>query len=213
MPIICLEGTSAVGKTTTCRMFAEKYDAYVVEETHFLFNRPTNMQGAQLVDWYLDCQIKRWHIALEKSKEHPYVLLDGDVFKLWYDWVYGLDDKQFEYESNYFRKKLVSGELAFPHAYVLLWSEEPELRKRKEADKTRGRGSFEKHLKLVEPQIKFFTALNEVVPNYVGIHKAVTVEENVLYTKKHVGNSPGVMREVSLALFDFMVEYLRKTQP
>lgn len=53
MPIICIEGTSAVGKSTTCRAFADKYDAYIVEETHFLFG-PTNLQGIDLVKWQLE---------------------------------------------------------------------------------------------------------------------------------------------------------------
>ncbi|MCQ6557179.1 hypothetical protein [Paenibacillus mendelii] len=212
MPIVCLEGTSAVGKSTTCKAFADRYDAYIVEETHFLFG-PTKWQGMELVDWHLACQTKRWEIALEMSKEYPYVLLDGDVFKLWYDWVYGLDHSVFEYESNYFRSKLISGEISFPHCYIVLWAGESDLRNRKESDITRGRRLFDKHLKLVEPQIKFFSALNGLIPNYVGVHKAETIEGNILNIENQISLSSGLSAQQNLQLFDFMIEYFRTTNP
>lgn len=212
MPIVCLEGTSAVGKSTTCKVFAEINNAYVVEETHFLFG-PTNLTGIELVNWHLECQIKRWQIALEKSREYEFVLLDGDIFKLWYDWVYGYDEKMFEYESNYFRQKIISNEISFPHCYVVLWSDEAELRKRKESDKTRRRGGFEKHLKLVEPQIKYFNALNACVPDYVGIYNSESIDGNILNVKKQIVNSPGVLPENTLYLYDFMIHFLKNNEP
>jgi deoxyadenosine/deoxycytidine kinase len=212
MPIVCLEGTSAVGKSTTCKEFADKYNAYVVEETYFLFG-PTKLQGIDLLNWHLESQLKRWKIALEKSTEYEYVLLDGDVFKLWYDWVYGFDNKMFEYESEYFRHKIISNEVSFPHSYIVLWADEAELRKRKESDKTRRRGGFEKHLKLVDPQIKFFKALNEFVPEYVGIYKAETVEENILNITNHILKSPDLSEVNTLHLYDKMINFLRSTNP
>lgn len=215
MPIVCLEGTSAVGKSTTCKAFAEMYDTYVVQETHFLFGS-TNLKGIELVKWYHECQTKRWQIALEKSKEHEYVLLDGDVFKLWYDWAYGFDEKTlelFEYESDYFRRMILSNEISFPHCYVVLWNDEAELRKRKESDKTRKRGGFEKHLKLVEPQIKYFTALNTFEPNFAGIYKAETIEGNILKIRHQTLHSPGVSSEKTIHLYDSMIDFLRTTNP
>ncbi|MBD3919894.1 chloramphenicol acetyltransferase [Paenibacillus sp. PR3] len=212
MTIICLEGTSAVGKSTTCKAFAEIYDAYVVEETQVLFGQ-TNLNGIELVKWFLECQIKRWQIALEKSKEHEFILLDGDVFKLWYDWVYGFDEKLFEYEAEFFREKIFLNEISFPHCYIVLWNDESELRKRKESDKTRSRSGFEKHLKLVEPQIKYFQALNSIVPNFAGIFKAESIEGNLLNIRSQIINSPGVSPDMTLKMFDFMINFLRTTPP
>ncbi|MBJ9989286.1 MULTISPECIES: hypothetical protein [Paenibacillus] len=212
MPIVCLEGTSAVGKSTTCKAFAEIYDTYIVEETRFLFG-PTNLKGIELVEWHLECQIKRWQIALEKSKEHEFVLLDGDVFKLWYDRTYGFDEKMFEYESDYFRRKIILNEISFPHCYVVLWSDEAKLRKQKESDKTRKRGGFEKHLKLVEPQIKYFTALNAFVHNFAGIYKAETIDGNLLNIRNQILISPRLSKENTLHLYDFMINFLRTTNP
>jgi len=171
-------------------------------ETHFLFG-PTDLNGIELVNWHMECQIKRWQIAMEKCKEHEFVLLDGDVFKLWYDWVYGLDEKMFEYESDYFRRKIISEEISFPHCYIVLWNDEAELRRRKESDKTRRRGGFEKHLKLVEPQIKYFRAINSFVPNFAGIYKAESIDGNVVNIRDHILNSSGVSPDNTLQLYDF----------
>lgn len=34
MPLLCLEGASAVGKTTTCKKLAEQYNAFIVPEVN-----------------------------------------------------------------------------------------------------------------------------------------------------------------------------------
>jgi hypothetical protein len=212
MPILCLEGTSAVGKSTTCKAFASKHDAFVVEETQFLFGQ-TSLQGLDLINWFLECQVKRWKIALEKSKQYEYVLLDGDVLKLWYDWVYGSDEKMFEYQAKYLRNKIISNEMSFPYGYVVFWADQSELRIRKESDKTRRRGGFEKHLKLVNPQIKYFTALDSYAPGYVGVYKAETVEGNVSNIEKQILRSPGISPENDLELYDHAINFFRSTTP
>lgn len=84
MPIICLEGASSVGKSSTARVLADDFDAYVVAETAFLFERPNVVSGsADELKWFLDCNMKRWQIAIEQSKTHDLVVLDGDHIKLW----------------------------------------------------------------------------------------------------------------------------------
>lgn len=39
MGIIAFEGASAVGKSTTCRELEKNYDAYIIPEVNFLFER------------------------------------------------------------------------------------------------------------------------------------------------------------------------------
>ncbi|WP_157259493.1 hypothetical protein [Paenibacillus sp. OSY-SE] len=50
----------------------------------------------------MERQVDRWQIAMEKSREYDYVLLDGDIFKLWYDWVYGLRKIDYDNAKNGF---------------------------------------------------------------------------------------------------------------
>lgn len=103
MPIICLEGASSVGKSSTARVLADDFDAYVVAETAFLFERPNVVSGsADELKWFLDCNMKRWQIAIEQSKTHDLVVLDGDHIKLWYDWVYGIEPRLFNFCVHFY---------------------------------------------------------------------------------------------------------------
>lgn len=62
MAIICLEGASAVGKTTTSHEFARMKNTYIVPEVNLLFERPKSETNT----WYLERQVDRWQIAQEK---------------------------------------------------------------------------------------------------------------------------------------------------
>lgn len=110
MTIICLEGASSVGKSTTCQQFATQYDAFIVRETGILFETP-HLEGKELMMWLLERQIERWHIACEKNQQHEYVILDGDVFKIWYSWIYGYEHLSLDETANFFRKKLLENEI------------------------------------------------------------------------------------------------------
>ncbi len=75
--IICLEGPSAVGKTTTCLALAEQMDAYIIPEVNALFTRPAEASP----NWYLECQAARWEIAQRQQEQNALVVLDGDLFQ------------------------------------------------------------------------------------------------------------------------------------
>ncbi|MDB5084831.1 MAG: chloramphenicol acetyltransferase [Bacilli bacterium] len=60
MPLICIEGASAVGKTTTYREFARRYNAYLVPEVNALWKHP----NPEPTYWYFERQVERWRIAL-----------------------------------------------------------------------------------------------------------------------------------------------------
>jgi broad-specificity NMP kinase len=82
--IICLEGPSAVGKTTTCSAIAEQMGAYIVPEVNAIFERPADASP----NWYLECQVARWEIAQRQQEQHGFAVLDGDLFQpLWYNWA------------------------------------------------------------------------------------------------------------------------------
>ena len=59
MSIICLEGASAVGKTTTSIAIAKKTNTYIIPEVNLLFERPTK----ETKTWYLERQVGRWQIS------------------------------------------------------------------------------------------------------------------------------------------------------
>lgn len=88
MPIICLEGASAVGKTVLSTYLSENFGAFVIPEVNLLFEKKKTEQKF----WYIDKQVERWKMANEAAKNHEIVVLDGDPFQpLWYNWAYNFD--------------------------------------------------------------------------------------------------------------------------
>ncbi|TVX92659.1 AAA family ATPase [Paenibacillus agilis] len=211
MTIICIEGASSVGKSTTCKTFAARYNAYVVPETAFLFDKP-QLEGKDLMLWLMERQVDRWKLAKEKSKEFEYVILDGDIFKIWYDWVYGFESMTLEETASYFREKLLNQEISFPDAYIVLWIEEEELRMRKHSDYTKTRRNFDKHLRLIEPQLKYFTYMSSIMPHSVGIYKANDVEDNVQHIAKQSEMVYGARKD-EISIFEKMIDFYRNNTP
>ena len=82
------------------------------------------------------------------------------------DWYLGRQEersRQCSYEdapSGGSRRRLVtSGTMAFPDRYCLLVADEATLRQRREADQTRRRRKFERHLWLMEALPHYFGAV------------------------------------------------------
>ncbi|MDK8182324.1 chloramphenicol acetyltransferase [Paenibacillus sp. UMB4589-SE434] len=205
MSIICLEGASAVGKSTTCKAFARRYHTYVVPETSELF-KASGLQDKALSKWLLDRQIDRWSIAREQSLKYDYVILDGDIFKLWYDWVFGDSGLTVQEQGELLKDKIIQQEIAFPDAYVALWIDEEQLRARREADSSRTRKNFTKHLHMVKPQLKYFTFLQGLIPGYVGIHNATLVESNVDFMFQHLQQTPDIIGK-QVEIFDQILHF------
>lgn len=61
MSLICLEGASAVGKTTTSNEIAKRTNTYIIPEVNLLFERPNEESKT----WYLERQVERWMIAIK----------------------------------------------------------------------------------------------------------------------------------------------------
>ena len=163
--IICLEGPSAVGKTTTCAALAAQKNASVVPEVNALFERPAQAPA----DWYLERQVERWEIAQKHSANDRLVVLDGDVFQpLWYNWSFGFAKYQpLDALTDFYRPRIEAGVIGFPDHYVHLFIDENALRLRKEADQTRSRRGFDSHLRLLQTQPRYFEVLSGLMPSRV----------------------------------------------
>jgi hypothetical protein len=206
MPILCLEGPSAVGKTTTA---AALQGAYVVPEVNLLFVRPAEAGAG----WYLERQVDRWAIAAWRSAHHPLCVLDGDPLQpLWYNWIHGFERwEDLDALEAFFRPRLMRGELAFPELYVVLGTSAEQLRRRQEGDAARRRRGFDAHLRLVEPQRRYFQAMNGFAPGLVRFVDAEDADETVRSVAAAARDARAVDRPV--ALFDQMVRWLRDNRP
>jgi thymidylate kinase len=166
--VVCLEGPSAVGKTTLAAALARTHGAPVIAEPSGGTPPP---DPAARAAWFLERHVARWRDARAAAAAARFAVLDGDPLKgLWYDWSLaeqgwaGLDVL-----APLHRTAVACGELAFPSLYVLLQAPEPVLRARRSGDPTRTRRHFEQHLRLVAPQRRWFEALAAATPGRVAI--------------------------------------------
>lgn len=210
MSIICFEGASAVGKTTTANRFKAKYGAFVVPEVNHLFNRPANESPV----WYFERQVERWAMAQEHSKNYDLVILDGDPFQpLWYNWSYHFDGWQgLEFIEQFYRLTIQNKTIGFPDLYFVFSIDEDELRKRKSADWSRQRRSFETHLKMIEPQRRYFHTMQVFSPDRVQFIEAKFIETNIADVRQRVSvlSKPGESESVNL--FNEITQWLRENE-
>lgn len=189
MPLICLEGASAVGKTTTSNELAKRTNAFIIPEVNLLFERPV----VEVKTWYLERQIDRWLIAQEKLKTYDTVILDGDIFQpLGYNWCFDFNiyNQSLDFIAGFYRNEIKEGRVGFPDKYFYLYTNQVSLENRKESDITRKRGNFEKHLEIVEPHQRYYEALNYFIPDYVQLIKAESIQGNIKSITDSVSSYP-----------------------
>lgn len=208
MSIICFEGASAVGKTTTAECFKAEYDAFVVPEVNQLFERPEN----EPPEWYFERQVERWSIAREQSEKREIVILDGDPFQpLWYNWAYDYKGWQnLDFMERFYGREIRDKTIEFPDLYFIFSATEDELRKRKDGDLVRQRRGFDTHLKMIEPQRRYFRAMQIFSPQRVLFLEAKTVETNIEFVRERARDLPE--NDDSEVLFAKQIRWLRENK-
>jgi len=168
--IVVVEGPSAAGKTTWCRRNASRW-------------LPEPERGP--IDQVLRYQIDRWRKAVAADAAGELVMLDGDPFKLYYSWAEwragALDESEWEARVDTTRRQFINGDYGV--ADLVLYSDpgEVELRRRKEADRTRSRRSFERHTAMRLHFAQWYEAVSALDPNrVVWEHPADGLTEDLL---------------------------------
>ncbi|MBE7121086.1 AAA family ATPase [Bacillus cereus] len=179
MGIIAFEGASAVGKSTTCRELEKNYGAFIIPEVNFLFERPRNEHRT----WYFEKQVERWNMAVQKSQQYEIVILDGDIYQpLSYNWCFHFDifNQPLSLIESFYKEKMINEEIGFPDQYFYLYTNDEELRKRKESDETKKRRNFEKHLHIAKPFQRYYENLNSLTEGYCKLIEAQSIRNNEL---------------------------------
>lgn len=214
MSLICIEGPSAVGKTSTCKQLTKHFDVFTIPE---VIRKPVpNLNPYEQAIHYLNKEVERWELAQEKLKIHEIVVLDSDPFKpLWFNWSFNYKNclalKELEL---FYRKKLEHQSIGFADGYVLLTTTEPELRRRKANDPTRERIEFDHLMRINKPRETYYLQLNNWFHGYVNKFNAISIEQNVI----NINNAVRKFKQpsdhpFSLHLFDSIIHWLRSTSP
>jgi hypothetical protein len=133
--IVVVEGPSAAGKTTWCSQHAGQW----------LPEPGGRWPMEEVLRYHLD----RWHRAVDADANGEVIVLDGDPFKLYYSWaswrIGQTPEEAWREAVDKTRLNFVAGDLGL--ADLVLYSDpgEDELRRRKEADRTRTRRNFDLH--------------------------------------------------------------------
>jgi hypothetical protein len=212
-PIVCLEGASAVGKTTTSKKLATYHNAYVVEEVNKLFGKRTPNDSVK--EWYLEKQVQRWSIACNEASNHDFVILDGDVLHaLWYRWCFNFSGwNTLDNIRDSYRSKLVAGHIGLPNKYIVLTiGDREELKRRKENDSVNIRKNFELHLDFIDPIMRYFKYMSTLRDNYVTFIEASTIQGNIEKVLQESLTTNNMTNEVELEIFDHMVDWISKNK-
>ncbi len=217
MTIILLEGASAVGKTTTAEALCDEFSAYRVPEVNALFD--TSKEDS--TTWYFERQCDRWEIAVNRERDHEFVILDGDVLQpLWYNWIaHGLSDDRADIEEfapldsiyQFFREKLQERAVGFPDRYFFLHTDTDSLRRRKNGDETRTRRNFESHLEFATPQRHYFEQLQTQSPRRVRLVHTQSIETNCSTIRINLPASDNRTDRYSLTVLDAMYDWAEQT--
>ena len=207
MTIISIEGASAAGKTTTSAALAAKTVGFHIPEVAMSWEKPQR----EYPEWFFERQADRWNIATEKEKE-GLAVIDIDLFQpFWYNWSFGFtlfDGQSLDFVANFYRPLIEQRQLGFPDRYFILHTDEEQLRTRKAGDATRMRRGFEMNLTFIEPQKRYFEALNAFMPGLVTFVRSNRIEENVRIIENKLSGMHNDHR-YSLELFDEIVNWLR----
>lgn len=209
-PIICLEGASAIGKTTLAAALARECGAALVPELDASDAPPVGQSAC----WFVERHAAQWRLARASATGVPFAMLDGDPFKgLWYNWTYaGEGWEGVDVVAPLYRAQLKSGALDFPDLYVILTATQEQLRQRRDSDPTRRRRNFEKHLRIVEPQRRYFAALREAAPSRVVFMDSSRQSALVSRTLEALRRLPSTPPD-SERLLDHITDWLREHAP
>lgn len=208
--VVCVEGPSAVGKTTLAAALARDCGAAVVPELDASGAPPVGGSA----EWFVERHAAHWRLARELAAHALFAVIDGDPFKgLWYNRVYASEGWEgVETVAPLYSARVEAGALAFPDLYVILTASESELRRRRAADASRSRRNFEKHLLLAGPMLRYFGALREAAPARVRIIGTDTRGDLVGVVQDALTRLPSGGPD-SPRLLSHMSEWLRSHSP
>jgi hypothetical protein len=165
--IVVVEGPSGSGKTTWCRTHGRQFA--LLEE---LPDHPTVPADPEArARFWVDRNVARWQQVVERERRDGMVVVDVDPFKLHYVWTLWrtgqVPQHEWELQRDVSRAAFSAGEYALADLYLVADIDEATLRARRDADTTRTRRNFERHVLLIDSLMRWYRAIDELDPGRV----------------------------------------------
>jgi hypothetical protein len=167
--LIVVEGISASGKTTWCGTHARGLS--VAEAPPQTDVPDSSLSPAVAARFWVEQGERRWQAACAIERSQGVAVCDTDPIKLHYSWSLwqiGVAAKgiwQAQREAT--RDAIAHGRIGLADAYFVQSIDAQRARRQREADLTRTRRNFELHVRLLEPLMTWYRALETVLPGTV----------------------------------------------
>ncbi|RZT86801.1 hypothetical protein EV383_3700 [Pseudonocardia sediminis] len=166
--IIAVEGPSAAGKTTWC---SRQPWPVVAEYQPTGHEPPDDVDESRRAAYWVDVDVGRWGRARTLERGNPIVLCDGDPVKLHYSWclarVGAAPWSRFDEQLRHARAAFAAGRLGMADLVMVSIPSVETLHRRRAADRTRRRRSFDLHVSLRESLREWHSAVESADPGRV----------------------------------------------
>jgi hypothetical protein len=165
--IIVVEGPSGAGKTTWCRTHAGA--RALVEAVPDPATVPTEAQAA--ARFWVERNVARWQEVLEREARDDLVVVDTDPFKLHYVWTLfrtgQVTETEWTMQHDLARDAFASGRYGLADVFLVSDVDDATLRVRRDADPSRTRRNFERHVLLRDSLLRWYRAIDRLEPGRV----------------------------------------------
>lgn len=165
--IIVVEGPSGAGKTTWCRTHAGANALLEALPDHATV--PTEPHAA--ARFWVERNVARWQEVLERETRDGLVVVDTDPFKLHFVWTLlragQVTGVEWRMQREMARGAFAAGRYALADVFLVSDVDDATLRVRRDADPSRTRRNFERHVLLRDALLAWYRAIDRLEPGRV----------------------------------------------
>jgi hypothetical protein len=200
--IIVVEGPSGAGKTTWCRTHAGANALLEALPDHSTV--PTEPEAA--ARFWVERNVARWQEVLTREARDGLVVVDTDPFKLHFVWTLfrtgQVGEVEWTTQRDAARDALASERYALADVFLVSDVDDATLHARRDADPSRTRRNFERHVLLRDSLLRWYSAIDRLEPGRVvfGLPAAGITPDLIAKGKR--------ARRSGLELFDHLMSEL-----
>ena len=165
--IVVVEGPSGAGKTTWCRTHGGANALIEALPDHATV--PTEPEAA--ARFWVERNVARWQEVLAREARDGLVVVDTDPFKLHFVWTLfrtgQVSEVEWTSQRDAARDAFASGRYALADVFLVSDVDDATLRARRDADPSRTRRNFERHVLLRDSLLRWYSAIDRLEPGRV----------------------------------------------